>query len=85
MAALDLQGHWPWLLKFYRSFRNISQEQFAEIMGRSPETISRWERGHYVPDLKAQIKMRDLILARLDKLHGGIYAEWQSKRTEAGF
>ena len=66
LAALDLQGHWPWLLKFYRSFRNISQEQFADIMGRSPETISRWERGRYVPDLKAQIKMRDLVLAPLD-------------------
>ena len=137
LAALDLHGQWPWLLKLYRSTRNISQEHLAELVDRSVETISRWERGQFAPDLKAQIMLRDLILApldsdnvlrkiktrletssglynanwgnlvvatscgllqnsarrgypspqlaRVDRIHGGLYANWHSTRTEAGF
>ncbi len=63
---LNVDEHWPWLLRFYRASRALSQEQLAEIIGRSVDSVSRWERGCFTPDFGAQFKLRDLILAPLE-------------------
>ena len=33
-------------LKQLRMFRNLTQEQLAELIGVSPKTLSYWENGH---------------------------------------
>jgi len=39
---------------------NLSQEQFAELLGVDPRSVSRWENGHHKPSPMAQ-KLMDMI------------------------
>ena len=66
LADTHLDSHWPTLLKHFRLIRRLNQEQFAELSGYAPESISRWESGRFLPSLAAQRKLRDLILSPLD-------------------
>jgi len=44
-------------LKELRKEKDITQEQFAEIMGVSSRTVSRWETGVNMPDLDLLIQI----------------------------
>lgn len=44
-------------LKELRREKNLSQEQFAEIMGVSNRSVSRWETGMNMPDLDILIEI----------------------------
>jgi len=46
-------------LKELRKEKDITQEQFAEIMGVSSRTVSRWETGVNMPDLDLLIQIAD--------------------------
>lgn len=46
-------------LKLLRKEKEITQEQFAEIMGVSGRTVSRWETGANMPDLDILIQIAD--------------------------
>ena len=63
---LEAENYWPNLLRFHRITRQFSQEQLSEVVGCSVETISRWERGLFRPDLTWQRRLRDLILKPLE-------------------
>ena len=39
---------------------NLTQEQFAELLGVDPRSVSRWENGHHKPSPMAQ-KLMDMI------------------------
>lgn len=38
-------------IAFNRKKKEYTQEQLAEKLGVTNKTISRWENGHYMPDL----------------------------------
>ena len=46
-------------LKELRKEKNITQEQFAEEMGVSRRTVSRWETGSNMPDMDILIDISD--------------------------
>ena len=46
-------------LKELRKDKGITQEQFAEKLGVSSRTISRWETGSNMPDLDILIQIAD--------------------------
>lgn len=46
-------------LKQLRREKNMTQEQFAERMGVSGRTVSRWETGSNMPDLDILIQIAD--------------------------
>ena len=46
-------------LKELRKEKGITQEQFAEILGVSGRTVSRWETGSNMPDLDVLIQIAD--------------------------
>ena len=46
-------------LKELRKEKGITQEQFAEILGVSGRTVSRWETGYNMPDLDVLIQIAD--------------------------
>lgn len=46
-------------LKQLRKEKNITQEQFAEMMHVSRRTVSRWETGSNMPDLDILIEIAD--------------------------
>ena len=71
-----------------RSIRSIEQEQFAEKMGVTRQTISRWESDEVDPKLSKLIEISDIFACKLDALvkeklsnQGDIYSKIQIKRV----
>jgi len=55
-------------LKNARSEKGITQEQAAELLGVSRQTISNWENSKSYPDIVSVIKMSDSYSISLDHL-----------------
>ena len=51
-----------------RKKSNLSQEQLAEIIGVSRQTISKWELNESVPDIIQSKKISELFNVSLDRL-----------------
>ena len=58
-------GH---ILKNARTRASITQEQAAEALGVSRQTISNWENGKTFPDIVSVVKMSDIYSVSLDQL-----------------
>ncbi|MBQ9980721.1 MAG: helix-turn-helix transcriptional regulator [Oscillospiraceae bacterium] len=67
-----------------RLARGMSQEELAELLGVSRQSISKWETGASVPELDKLIKMSELFEISIDNLVKGdeTYSKPQSQ-TEA--
>lgn len=55
-------------LKNTRNEKGITQEQAAELLGVSRQTISNWENNKSYPDIISVIKMSDIYSVSLDHL-----------------
>ena len=66
-------------LKEARLKINLTQEQVAEALGVSRQTVSNWETGKFYPDIVSVIKMSDLYEVSLDYLLKGKEAETMTK------
>jgi len=58
-------------LKNYRKEFNISQEQLAEVIHVSRQTISNWENGRSYPDIQSLILLSEYFKVSLDELVKG--------------
>ena len=48
-------------IKNLRIEKNLTQQQLGEMLFVSQDTISLWERGKSLPDIKAVIKMTEIF------------------------
>ncbi len=48
------------IIKEYRENNLLSQQEFADLLGVSAVTVSRWEQSKYSPTLKLKKKLRKL-------------------------
>lgn len=55
-------------IKAARTEAKLTQEQAAEALGVSRQTISNWENGKTYPDIVSVVKMSDLYDISLDRL-----------------
>jgi len=70
-------------LKELRKEKDITQEQFAEIMGVSSRTVSRWETGVNMPDLDLLIQIADYYEMEIrEVLDGERKSEKMNKELE---
>ena len=72
-------------IKAARKARNLSQEQLAERLGVSPQAVSTWEQGKFIPDsshLPALAKALDLSL---DALFTEAEKDWELKPVNYNF
>lgn len=77
-------------IKYLRKQRKITQEEFAEYMMVSRQTISKWESEDVVPELNKLIEMCDYFSCKLDalvredlSLVDEIYSEVKIKKVKA--
>ncbi len=56
------------ILRSARTGAGLSQEQAAEALGVSRQTVSNWETGKTYPDIVSVIRMSDLYSVSLDRL-----------------
>lgn len=57
-------------LQYYRKQNNLTQEDLAEQMQVSRQSVSKWENGEAMPDLEKVIKLADILRVNLDDLCG---------------
>lgn len=55
-------------IQYLRKQKKITQEQLAEIMSVSRQTISRWEADEIVPELNKLVALSDVFSCKLDGL-----------------
>ena len=55
-------------LKNARTEKGLTQEQAAELLGVSRQTVSNWENNKSYPDIISVIKMSDIYSVSLDHL-----------------
>ncbi|MBI3369816.1 MAG: helix-turn-helix transcriptional regulator [Burkholderiales bacterium] len=53
-------------LRSWRALRRVKQLHAAQLLGVSQATVSRWENGNGLPDEAEQLRLRQLLQARLD-------------------
>lgn len=77
-------------ISFLRKQKKYTQEQFAEKMGVTRQTVSRWESDEVVPELAKLIEISDFFSCKLDALvkenlsdQGDIYSKIQIKRVSS--
>lgn len=58
-------------LKALRKEKGITQEKFAEIIGVSARTVSRWETGSNMPDLDILIQIADYYEVEIREILDG--------------
>lgn len=81
---------------FLRKQKKITQEQLAEIMNVSRQTVSRWESNDVIPELNKLVELCELFSCKLDALvrenlssQKDVYSEIEIRRvlpfTMAGY
>ena len=58
-------------IKKLRNEKNLTQEQFAEILGVSNRSISRWENGNTMPDFDLVIEIANYFDITIDEFLNG--------------
>ncbi len=73
-------------IQFYRKSSGLTQSRLAELIGVSPQAISKWETGTGFPDISLLVPLAIALRITTDELleHGGglnlsiVKAEWNS-------
>lgn len=58
-------------IKEYREKNLLSQQEFADLLGVSVVTVSRWEQSRYSPTLKIKKKLKELGIIGIQGDGGG--------------
>ena len=58
---MDTMSPWPALIKRLRFLSSLKQCELAQQLGVEQSTVSRWERGVYVPDILLQRVLREKL------------------------
>lgn len=57
-------------LKKYRVLKNLTQEDVAEYLGLTPQSVSKWERGESYPDITLLPALANIFETSIDLLVG---------------
>lgn len=57
-------------LKKYRIMKNLTQEEVAEYLGITPQSVSKWERGECYPDITFLPALANIFETSVDLLIG---------------
>lgn len=57
-------------LKKYRVLKNLTQEDVAEYLGITPQSVSKWERGESYPDITLLPALANIFETSIDLLIG---------------
>lgn len=64
VEGLGQRIHW------YRREKGLTQQQFADVLGVTPQAVSKWETNQGYPDLTLLPKVAETLGVRIDQLFG---------------
>lgn len=53
-------------IRFFRKEKRITQEEFSEMIGVSPQAVSKWERYQCYPDITILPQLAKVISCTVD-------------------
>ena len=62
-------------IKTERENKHISQSKFSELIGVTPQAVSKWECGQSTPDMETVCRIADILEVSLDYLVGRTYTK----------
>ena len=68
------------IIKNFRTWRGITQQEMADYLKKSKSVISNWEHGSNTPDVESCMKMCELLNVTLNELVG-----WDKNRDYEKF
>ena len=71
----------PENLQFIRAGASVTQEQLAEQLGVSRQSVSKWESGQSFPEMDTLLRICDLYNVNLDTLLRGSLEESRVEDT----
>ncbi|MGN1346139.1 MAG: helix-turn-helix domain-containing protein [Eubacteriales bacterium] len=84
-----MELHFGERLRKYRRERDLTQEELAQVIGISPQSISKWERNDGYPDITLLPRIANYFEITIDTLLGNdpsnddtIWEEYRRKRDE---
>ncbi len=69
-------------IQYLRKQKKITQEQLAERMSVSRQTVSRWESDEVTPELDKLVELSELFSCKLDALVKENIAQWEDIYSE---
>lgn len=69
-------------IKYYRSKRGMTQEELADFLGVSFQSISKWERGLAYPDIETIPMIANYFEISIDELMGNSRVRTEEKISE---
>ncbi len=69
-------------IRHLRRKADLTQQQFADQMGVSCQSVSRWENGETYPDMELLPAIADFFHTSVDSLMGILYAEKEKQAHE---
>ena len=57
MKKISISGR----IKDYRKSNSLSQKAFGELLGVTPQAVSKWERGNGYPDITFLADLADIL------------------------
>jgi transcriptional regulator with XRE-family HTH domain len=58
-------------LKRYRILKNLTQEDVADYLSVTPQSVSKWERGETLPDTALLIDLANILETTVDNILNG--------------
>ncbi len=55
-------------LKKYRALKSLTQEDIAQYLGITPQSVSKWERGESYPDITFLPALANILETSIDIL-----------------
>lgn len=65
---VELKNHIAAVIRAARKARNMTQEEVAERIGRTPESLSNLERGQAAPSIETVISLCDVLDIKIENL-----------------
>lgn len=72
------------MIRQLRKARDLTQEEFAEILGISTQSVSRWENGLCYPDIELIPVIADYFSVSIDALMGRDDTQEKARAAELG-
>jgi transcriptional regulator with XRE-family HTH domain len=70
------RAKFPNKIREYRLKAGLSQRKLAELLGRGPNVISAWERGHVLPTAQNLFRLAKTLNTLAEALYQGLYCTY---------
>lgn len=78
----ELKKHIATVIRAARKAKGLTQEDVADRIGRTPESLSNLERGQAIPSVETVLSLCEILDIRVERLLGVGSSQVETRNTE---